>query len=149
MITQVSTRNLDCLSAAAVIKRLIPWKTLNRDISNATSWLSISGINRTSWASPNESSLQGYCIVRCARAFFLIHPLRTGFFFLFLVILVQTPTWWSQHGMVKIHGFHSCCHGDHTVSILTVCLQEAALCQSLSCQLHTDIKLLVFPQTST
>lgn len=46
-------------------------------------------------------------------------------------------TWRSQHGVMKTHGFHRCCHGDHTASILTVCLQQAALCQSLSCGFQT------------
>lgn len=60
---------------------------------------------------------------------------------LFFVTLVQTATWWSQHSVRKIHGFHSCCHGDHTVTVLTVSLQQAALCQSFSCQWQTNVSI--------
>lgn len=111
------------------------WKTLNR--TPATPQVDSAPLTFTEhWAPLNYCLQQGCCIVRC----FLCSPCVQC---VFPTIHVQMPTWWSQHGMVKIHGLHGCCHGDHTVSIFAVCLQQAALCQSLSCQ--TDNTLLIFP----
>lgn len=90
------------------------WKTLNRTL--ATPRVESAALTLTLWAALK----QGYCIGTCL----LSTPYTLGF----PAVRALTPTWWSQHGVVKIHGLHSGCH------VLTVCLQQAAVCQSLSCQ---------------
>lgn len=90
------------------------WKTFNRTL--ATPRVDSAALTLTLWAALK----QGYCIGTCL----LSTPYTLGF----PAVRALTPTWWSQHGVVKIHGLHSGCH------VLTVCLQQAAVCQSLSCQ---------------
>lgn len=103
MKTRANT-SLHSLSVAAVIKRLIPWKTLNGTL--VTPQVDSASLTLTEHYELHQMSLlQGYSIVRCVRCF--LNPLFMNCLFFLSYLFKRLPgdlsmAWWRFMGSTVV-----------------------------------------------